>query len=499
MGVHISRVKSVDLDTWTDEQMASMLRWGNARANRYWEAKLAPGHVPNESKIENFIRTKYDSKRWVMDGPMPDPATLDDEGADDDVPLNVVQEKAKIERNTNGNRAGLAQPPRAPAIDLFGDATDSTAPVRPNTTEPASSRAPAAKTSVTSSRQTKPGESLLGFDFLGGAQSAPPRPASAVSATSSTGGRMDLKNSILSLYASAPKPAATSPPQSNTQDLFGQPAATVTSNSTALGDLGDAFGGLSFSNTSTTAAGGPKSAPPQASTAQARQPNALSGGSFFETKPVPPPKPVSPPMKQNDGFGDFGSFSSPPSVPSSTRKTTAANDLFDLSTPAPAPAPTSKPPPISASNYTSAAAAFNLSQPKATPAPVQSQTQSTSFASMNNVDAWGSDDAWGTPDPAPATAAPAQTSTSTIKANAAPPVVSTSSGGWADTGGWGEPDATPVKPVTTPGATSGAGFTVQRDEDFGGWSHASPVSATSSAKPAALGGNTDDLFGNVWS
>lgn len=30
-----------------------------------------------DSKIENFIRTKYESKRWVMDGPMPDPATLD--------------------------------------------------------------------------------------------------------------------------------------------------------------------------------------------------------------------------------------------------------------------------------------------------------------------------------------------------------------------------------------------------------------------------------------
>ena len=35
MGTHISRVKSVDLDSWTDEQTQSMLRWGNARANRY--------------------------------------------------------------------------------------------------------------------------------------------------------------------------------------------------------------------------------------------------------------------------------------------------------------------------------------------------------------------------------------------------------------------------------------------------------------------------------
>lgn len=81
MGTHISKVKSVDLDTWTDEQLQSVLKWGNARANKYWEAKLAPGHVPSEAKIENFIRTKYESKRWVMDGPMPDPAAL---GEDDD-------------------------------------------------------------------------------------------------------------------------------------------------------------------------------------------------------------------------------------------------------------------------------------------------------------------------------------------------------------------------------------------------------------------------------
>ena len=53
--------------------------------------------MPSEAKIENFIRTKYESKRWVMDGPMPDPATLDADG-DDDVPLSIVQEKAKIDQ-----------------------------------------------------------------------------------------------------------------------------------------------------------------------------------------------------------------------------------------------------------------------------------------------------------------------------------------------------------------------------------------------------------------
>lgn len=65
MGTHISRVKSVDLDAWTDEQLQSVVKWGNGRANklvflmrcsrsvltiyRYWESKLAPGHVPSEA------------------------------------------------------------------------------------------------------------------------------------------------------------------------------------------------------------------------------------------------------------------------------------------------------------------------------------------------------------------------------------------------------------------------------------------------------------------
>lgn len=36
------------------------------------------------SKIENFIRTKYEAKRWVMEGGIPDPSTLDEDDDDDD-------------------------------------------------------------------------------------------------------------------------------------------------------------------------------------------------------------------------------------------------------------------------------------------------------------------------------------------------------------------------------------------------------------------------------
>ncbi|EMR08233.1 hypothetical protein PNEG_03401 [Pneumocystis murina B123] len=89
MGTHISRVKSVDLDSWTNEQLENMIRWGNARANKYWEAKLIPGHIPSESKIDNYIRTKYETKRWVMDGPIPDPSTLD-EGNNNEIIHDLV-------------------------------------------------------------------------------------------------------------------------------------------------------------------------------------------------------------------------------------------------------------------------------------------------------------------------------------------------------------------------------------------------------------------------
>ena len=130
MGTHISRVKSVDLDSWTDEQLQSILSWGNARANKYWEAKLAAGHAPSEAKIENFIRTKYELKRWVMDGPMPDPATLDVDG-DDDVPLSLVKEKQAIERKESIRKSsiGQSQAPRRAAPEAVVEHADAQAAI----------------------------------------------------------------------------------------------------------------------------------------------------------------------------------------------------------------------------------------------------------------------------------------------------------------------------------------------------------------------------------
>lgn len=74
-------VRSLDLDTWSNEQVEPLVKWGNKRANLYWEAKLPPNYTPDDSKIENFIRTKYDLKRWTLSPTIPDPATLGDSSA----------------------------------------------------------------------------------------------------------------------------------------------------------------------------------------------------------------------------------------------------------------------------------------------------------------------------------------------------------------------------------------------------------------------------------
>ncbi|KAJ7558798.1 hypothetical protein O6H91_04G056200 [Diphasiastrum complanatum] len=69
LGVHISKVRSVTLDTWLPEQVAFMQGMGNAKANLFWEAELPSSFKhPTESDqagLEAFIRAKYEAKKWT--------------------------------------------------------------------------------------------------------------------------------------------------------------------------------------------------------------------------------------------------------------------------------------------------------------------------------------------------------------------------------------------------------------------------------------------------
>jgi hypothetical protein len=71
-GTHISQVRSVQLDAWTQPQLDKMRAMGNARFNSIWEAKLPDGYVKptkhtDQSILEKFIREKYVYSEWKAD------------------------------------------------------------------------------------------------------------------------------------------------------------------------------------------------------------------------------------------------------------------------------------------------------------------------------------------------------------------------------------------------------------------------------------------------
>nr|CAG4634802.1 EOG090X06Q2 [Alona affinis] len=67
LGVHISRVKSVNLDSWTPEQVVSLQQMGNSRARAVYEANLPDNfrRPQTDSTLESFIRAKYETKKYI--------------------------------------------------------------------------------------------------------------------------------------------------------------------------------------------------------------------------------------------------------------------------------------------------------------------------------------------------------------------------------------------------------------------------------------------------
>lgn len=429
----------------------------------------------------------------------------------------MVQEKAKLERSSSQQKLSSSA---QPSPDIFGQI--SSPPARPSTTDapavrPSPSKVPAPP------KPPKPADSLLGLDFFGAPQSAPsgsPSGTSSKPSISTSSSRPDLRQSILSLYASAPRPQPQ--PQHERQSSFGgmqsASAQAAPVQKSSFGGLDDAFSGLSF--TSQTSSLPPKSqqqskpnpfaafdkptnqrsavASPQLNSTQS------GGGGFFDTIPKPAGKPAvasKPPaqnplvQKANPVPLDFGSLDFNPSKTTASTKSPIAsnpNDLFDFSDPAPTkePKPTSKP-----SQASSVNSAFNLSAPA-----ISSQASSKSapsapavFSGFSTADPWASNDAWANPEPSAAIS-------SKTKA-AKPPSIPGNTNDFA----WGG------KPSSTSGFGGGGGIQaapkIVPDEDFGGWnSAAAPAPVTAAKSNSQLGGRppgsgygaSEDLFSNVW-
>ncbi|KAJ8703279.1 ARF GAP with effector function(s) [Pleurotus ostreatus] len=210
MGTHISKVKSVDLDVWTPEQMESIQKWGNHRANLYWEAHLKAGHIPPDHKMESFIRSKYESRRWAMEGPPPrDPSTLDG-GAPAPAaappptfPIRTASPSHRTSASITNRHAVATNPtitPRQPGGHQLLSASHMNQPARsiaPPQTHPVTPSAPAQP-----APPPQPQNDLFTLDFHA------PSPT-ATSSGQSAQPKKDVKSDILSLFSSPAAPAAT--------------------------------------------------------------------------------------------------------------------------------------------------------------------------------------------------------------------------------------------------------------------------------------------------
>uniref|UniRef100_A0A1A8CM27 Small ArfGAP2 n=1 Tax=Nothobranchius kadleci TaxID=1051664 RepID=A0A1A8CM27_NOTKA len=102
LGVHISKVKSVNLDQWTQEQVQCVQEMGNAKAKRLYEAFLPEcfQRPETDQAAEIFIRDKYEKKKY-MDKVI-DIQMLRKEKSCDNIPKEpVVFEKMKLKKDVS--------------------------------------------------------------------------------------------------------------------------------------------------------------------------------------------------------------------------------------------------------------------------------------------------------------------------------------------------------------------------------------------------------------
>ena len=69
LGSHVSKVRSLDLDSWSATNVAALENTGNSKANQYWEAAIKRGVKPSSkssrSEKELFIFSKYVTKSYI--------------------------------------------------------------------------------------------------------------------------------------------------------------------------------------------------------------------------------------------------------------------------------------------------------------------------------------------------------------------------------------------------------------------------------------------------
>ncbi|KAF7216377.1 stromal membrane-associated protein 1 [Nothobranchius furzeri] len=121
LGVHISRVKSVNLDQWTTEQIQSIQDMGNTKARRLYEANLPDNfrRPQTDQAVEYFIRDKYEKKKYynknVINGSSPKNSKKDAE-------LDTGSKVSSYTKSEEPRPAPKVSPAKAsqPSVNLLG-------------------------------------------------------------------------------------------------------------------------------------------------------------------------------------------------------------------------------------------------------------------------------------------------------------------------------------------------------------------------------------------
>ncbi|XP_032383382.1 stromal membrane-associated protein 1 isoform X2 [Etheostoma spectabile] len=224
LGVHISRVKSVNLDQWTSEQIQSMVDMGNSRAKQLYEAYLPENfrRPQTDQAVEVFIRDKYERKKYCNKEALtaaPKEREKNKEEKKKDVNKVEKHNNAKqpecraspkgstepavdllgLEAPEGDGRGSSGAAPISDELDIFGPMVSNPLPSSNNTQQSVSSPAPPQADPSTSSSSSSS--------------------TSTATTTKAEEKKLLSKDSILSLYASS---SVASQPQSQQQPAPGQ-------------------------------------------------------------------------------------------------------------------------------------------------------------------------------------------------------------------------------------------------------------------------------------
>ncbi|XP_021178471.2 stromal membrane-associated protein 1 isoform X3 [Fundulus heteroclitus] len=201
LGVHISRVKSVNLDQWTSEQIQSMVDMGNTRARKLYEAHLPENfrRPQTDQAVEVFIRDKYERKKYYDQEALAAASQSECRASPKKSPEPAV-DLLGLDA-PEGERKGSDQTaPAGNELDLFGPMVSN--PLPPSNT-----------------KQDQPGSSAAPPQVDPPTTTTTPSSSSSTTTTAKVEEKKLLsKDSILSLYGSS---SAVSQPQSQQQPAAG--------------------------------------------------------------------------------------------------------------------------------------------------------------------------------------------------------------------------------------------------------------------------------------